>query len=101
MHTPKQMTKAQRHELLQKMKQDSIRFMGEPSALDEILPLFNQITDFIEVETKALKSRSPKVRERAERRILEVGGFFMQLMERLHPVYLSLLWKIEHALSAK
>lgn len=72
--------------------------LGEPSALDEILPLFNEISDFVEKEIKGTKSRNPKVRERAEQRVLEVGGFMMALMERLYPVHLRTLWKIEHGL---
>jgi hypothetical protein len=92
------MTKAQRHKLLQDMRQDSIRMLGEPSASDELLGLLEPINDFIDVELKGIKSRSPKTRARAERRMMEIGGFLFPLMESLCPLYLRTMWKIEHAL---
>ena len=92
------MTKAQRHRLLQKMRQDIIRMLGEPSAFDELLPLLEPIEEFINAEVKAAQSRNPKVRARAERRILEIGEFGMELMNRLCPTYLKTMWQIEHAL---
>ena len=98
MHTSKPMTKVQRHELLQKMRQDSIRMLGEPSASDELLALLAPIEEFINAEVKAAQSRNSKVRARAERRILEIGEFGMELMNRLCPTYLKTMWKIEHAL---
>ena len=94
----KTMTKAQRHKLLQTMRQDSIRMLGEPSASDELLALLSPIEDFIMAEISATKSRNPKVRARAERRILEIGEFGMDLMNRLSSTYLKTMWKIEHAL---
>ena len=101
MHTSthsKTTTKAQRHKLLQKMQQDSIRMLGESSASDELLALLEPIEDFIMAEIKATKSSNRKARERAERRILEIGEFGMELMNRLCPVYLKTMWKIEHML---
>ena len=99
MHTSsKTMIKAQRHKLLRKMCQDSIRMLGEPSVFDELLPLLEPIEEFISAEVKAAQSRNPKVRARAERRILEIGEFGMELMNRLCPTYLKTMWKIEHAL---
>ncbi len=95
MHTSKQMTKAQRHKLLQTMRQDSIRMLGEPSASDELLALLEPIEDFISAEIKATKSRNPKVRARAERRVLEIGSFFMPLMDCLYPIHLRAKSKLE------
>ena len=92
------MTKAQRHKLLQNMRQDSIRMLGEPSVFDELLPLLEPIQEFINAEVKAAQSRNSKVRARAERRILEIGEFGIELMNRLCPTYLKTMWKIEHAL---
>jgi hypothetical protein len=96
MHTSKQMTKAQRHKLLRTMRQESIRFIGEPTPVDEILPLVDQIMEIVNTEMKGLKARNPKVRERAEKRVMEIGSFFISVMECLHPTYLRTLWKIEH-----
>ena len=99
MHTSKPMTKVQRHKLLRKMRQDSIRMLGEPSASDELLALLAPIEDFIMAEISVTKSRNPKVRARAERRILEIGEFGMELMNRLCPTYLKTMWQIEHMMS--
>ena len=71
---------------------------GEPSATDDLLALLQPIEDFIIAEIKSTKSRNPKVRARAERRILEIGEFGMELMHRLCPTYLKTMWQIEHAL---
>ncbi len=98
MRTPNQMTKAQKHKLLEDMRQQSIRMLGEPSASDELLALLEPIEDFIGAEIKATKSRNPKVRARAERRMLEIGELFIGMMESLSPIYLRTMWKIEHAL---
>ena len=92
------MTKAQRHKLVQKMRRDSIRMLGEPSVFDELLPLLEPIEEFINAEVKAAQSRNLKIRARAERRILEIGEFGMELMNRLCPTYLKTMWQIEHAL---
>jgi hypothetical protein len=78
------------------MREDSIRFMGEPTPVDDILPLVDQIMEIVNTEMKGLKARSPKGRERAQKRVMEIGSFFMALMESLHPTYLRTLWKIEH-----
>lgn len=80
------------------MRADSIRMLGEPSAFDELLPLLEPIEEFISAEIKATKSRNLKVRARAERRILEIAEFGMELMNRLTPLYLKTMWQIEHAL---
>jgi len=84
MRTP--MTKAQRHKLLRTMREDS--------AFDELASLLKPIEEFISVEVQATKSRNPKVRARAERRILEIGEFGMELMNQLIPTYLRSMGKI-------
>ena len=71
---------------------------GEPSASDELLALLEPIEDFISAEIKATKSPNPKVRARAEKRILEIAEFGTELMNRLTPLYLKTMWHIEHAL---
>lgn len=81
---------------MRKMREESIRMMGEPSPLDEIFPLVDKIMEIVDAETKGLKSRSPTVRERAMRRTLEIGDFFMDMMARMNPTYLDLLWRNEH-----
>ncbi len=89
-------TKAQRQRLLRKLREQSIRIRGEASPLDDIFPLVDQIMEIVHAETKGLNSRNPKVRERAWSRTLEIGDFFMDMMARTHPTYLSLLWQQEH-----
>ena len=89
------MAKAQRHKLLQDMRQSSIRMLGEPSASDELLALLTPIEDFIMAEIKATKSANRKVRERAERRILEIGSFLLPLMNQLLPVHLRTMGMLE------
>ena len=96
MHTPKKLTKAQKEKLLKKLRGDRPNI--EPHAFEQIAPLLELIADFIMAEIKDMESPDPKVRARAEERVLEVGAFFMKLMERLCPIYLRTMWKIEHML---
>lgn len=96
MHTPKKLTKAQKQKLLKTLRGDGT--VLEPSAFDQIAPLFELIADFVIAECKDTESSDPKVRQRAEENVFELGLFGMKLMEELHPIYQRTLWKIEHGL---
>jgi hypothetical protein len=94
MRTPKKLTKAQKQRLLKKLREGDAAM--EPHAFDQIAPLFELIADFVIAECKDTESSDPKVRQRAEENVFELGLFGMKLMEELHPIYLRTLWKIEH-----
>ena len=96
MHTPKKLTKAQKQKLLKTLRGDGTAL--EPSAFNQIAHLFELIADFVIAECKDTESSDPKVRQRAEENVFELGLFGMKLMEELHPIYLRTLWKIEHGL---
>ncbi len=96
MHTPKKLTQAQKQRLLRTLRESSAA--EEPNAFDQIAPLFELIADFVIAECKDTESSDPKVRQRAEENVFELGLFGMKLMEELHPIYLRTLWKIEHGL---
>lgn len=68
--------------------------MREESAFNDLASLLKPIEEFIMAEIKATKSRNSKVRARAERRILEIGEFGMELMNRLIPTHLSSMSKL-------
>jgi hypothetical protein len=69
----------------------------QPLAMDQIIPLLEQITECVMEECKKAESLDPKERARAEESIFELGHFGLQLMERLHPMYLRFKWMMEHA----
>ncbi len=52
--------------------------------------------EIVDAESKGLKSQNPKVFDRAMRRTLEIGDFFMDMMARMNPTYFDLLWRNEH-----
>lgn len=97
MHTPKKLSKVQKQKLLKKLRGDEAM---EPHAFDQIAPLFELIADFVIAECKDTESSDPKVRQRAEENVFELGLFGMKLMEELHPIDLRTLWKIEHDLGS-
>lgn len=69
----------------------------QPLVFDEIAPMLELITDTVMEECKKVDSLDPKVRERAEEGIYELGLFSMKLMDRLYPMYLRIKWMLEHA----
>ena len=81
---------------MREMRAHNIRTMGEASPLDEIYPLVDRIMEIVDAESKGLKSQNPKVFDRAMRRTLEIGDFFMDMMARMNPTYFDLLWRNEH-----
>jgi len=69
----------------------------QPLAMDEIIPLLEQIADCVIEECRKAESTNPEERARAEQSVFELGNFGMQLMDRLYPMYLRAKWMMEHA----
>ena len=63
--------------------------------IDQIEPLLEIIADVVIEELKGLESPDPKVRERAEEQVYELGMFSVKMMDQFYPIYLRAKSRLE------